>query len=171
MSKGTSLRDRATQASPQAPAGLGHSVSIASAALLSMAEVCQTAPVELEGQTLRAVGVSLWREVSREEFPRHWDACMQVAEHFGAALALLPPGAEWRKYTDLSCSVYAASPYNAKAQVRHDGTASTPALALMAANLKMRARHAQAIEARRAETSEAGSVHESAVAESEAPDA
>jgi hypothetical protein len=29
--KGASLRDRATQASPQAPAGLGHSVSIPSA--------------------------------------------------------------------------------------------------------------------------------------------
>jgi hypothetical protein len=54
-----------------------------------------------------------------------------------AALTLLPAGAVWRKYTDVSVSVYAASPYSANAQVRHDGYGSTPAAQLCAARFKM----------------------------------
>jgi hypothetical protein len=41
------------------------------------------------------------------------------------ALALLPEGADWRRLTPTSMSVYAASPYNASAQVRYDGYGAT----------------------------------------------
>ncbi len=56
-----------------------------------------------------------------------------------AATSLLPAGGVWRKYTDHSASVYAASPYNAQAQVRYDGTGATPALQIVAAVFRMRA--------------------------------
>lgn len=48
-----------------------------------------------------------------------------------AAIALLPAGAVWRKYTDHSASVYGASPYNANAQERFDGYSNYKIDALM----------------------------------------
>lgn len=66
-----------------------------------------------------------------------------------AAVSLLPSGAVWRKYTDPSASVYAASPYNAHAQVRYDGNAANPALQIVAAHFRMRAARAAAREARK----------------------
>lgn len=55
------------------------------------------------------------------------------------ALKLLPRGADWRRLTPISMSVYAASPYNAAAQVRYDGYGETPALQLVDAIAKMNA--------------------------------
>jgi hypothetical protein len=87
------------------------------------------------------------------------------------ALELLPEGADWRRLTPTSMSVYAANPYNSTAQVRYDGYGDTPAHQLYDAIRKMelaQAKKAQAIEARRAETT--GSVEdESAVPEGNAP--
>lgn len=84
-----------------------------------------------------------------------------------AAVAMLPPPAIWRRYTDLSCSVYAASPYNAQAQTCYDGISRFAPLAICAGLLRMKLApllKAQAIEARRAETTKIGSVEdESAV--------
>ena len=56
---------------------------------------------------------------------------------FDAAERLLPSGSDWRRFTPVSCSLYAASPYNGQAQVRHDGYGPTPAAQLSAAFLKM----------------------------------
>lgn len=56
-----------------------------------------------------------------------------------AALRLLPEGADWRRFTPKSMSVYAASPYNAAAQVRYDGYGATPAAQLADAIAKMKA--------------------------------
>ena len=74
------------------------------------------------------------------------------------ALKLLPPGADWRRLTSMSMSVYAASPYNAAAQTRYDGYGNTPALQLIDAIRKMNAAlEAKALAAatRRAKTPEA----------------
>jgi hypothetical protein len=68
------------------------------------------------------------------------------------ALALLPEGADWRRLTPTSMSVYAASPYNASAQVRYDGYGATPAHQLYDAIRKMERAQiakAEAIKARR----------------------
>lgn len=54
-----------------------------------------------------------------------------------AAISLLPEGTVWRKFTDGGASVYAASPYNAAAQVRHDGFSHIFSMGLVAAALKM----------------------------------
>jgi hypothetical protein len=54
------------------------------------------------------------------------------------ALELLPPGADWRRLTDRSASTYAANPYNAAAQLRHDGYGATVALQICSAALKVR---------------------------------
>jgi len=48
-----------------------------------------------------------------------------------AAIALLPDGAVWRKYTDHSASVYGYSPYNANGAVRYDGYSAHKVDALM----------------------------------------
>jgi len=48
-----------------------------------------------------------------------------------AAIALLPDGAVWRKYTDNSASVYGNSPYNANGAVRYDGYSAHKVDALM----------------------------------------
>ena len=53
----------------------------------------------------------------------------------------------WRKYTDASMSTYAASPFSAAAQVRHDGNAATPPLQLCAAALRVRLAPLEKIEA------------------------
>lgn len=65
-----------------------------------------------------------------------------------AAVSLLPAGSVWRKYTDPSASVYAASPYNAAAQVRYDGNAKTTALQIVAALFRMKAAQVAARERR-----------------------
>jgi hypothetical protein len=65
---------------------------------------------------------------------------------FDAALLLLPEGSDWRRFTPRSCSVYAASPYNAKAEVRHDGYGPTPAAQLCAAIFKMHLAKAKQME-------------------------
>ena len=54
-----------------------------------------------------------------------------------AAISFLPAKATWRRLTEISVSVYAASPFNAKAQVRYDGIGSTVACQMVAATLKM----------------------------------
>lgn len=54
-----------------------------------------------------------------------------------AALSLLPPEGAWRKLTDGGPSVYAASPYNAASQVRHDGNSPIFSLGMVAAILRM----------------------------------
>lgn len=87
------------------------------------------------------------------------------------ALTLLPDGADWRKLTHPSMSVYAANPYNAQAQKRIDGNGATPALQMCAAAMRLRLEpllKASAIEARRAKT-RSGLVHESAVPQAGAP--
>ena len=56
---------------------------------------------------------------------------------FDDALKMLPPGADWRKLTHPSISVYAANPYNANAQKRHDGNGATPPLQMCAALLRL----------------------------------
>lgn len=66
-----------------------------------------------------------------------------------AALGLLTGGADWRRLTPTSVSVYAASPYNAKAQVRHDGYGPTPAAQMCAAFFKMHLAKARQMEAGR----------------------
>lgn len=82
------------------------------------------------------------------------------------ALKLLPPGADWRRLTPMSMSVYAASPYNAAAQVRYDGYGETPALQLYDAIRKMDL--AKEAKARRAATGNTDAVEdESAVRNSE----
>lgn len=63
-----------------------------------------------------------------------------------AALGLVPEGADWRRFTNRSCSIYAASPYNAKAQVRHDGYGPTAAAQLCAAIFKMHLAKAKQME-------------------------
>ena len=63
-----------------------------------------------------------------------------------AALGLLPEGADWRRFTPISCCVYAGSPYNAKAQVRYDGNGPTPAAQLCAAILRMQLAKAKKLE-------------------------
>lgn len=63
-----------------------------------------------------------------------------------AAITLLPEGSDWRRFTPRSCSVYAASPYNAKAEVRHDGYGPTPAAQLCAAIFKMHLAKAKQME-------------------------
>lgn len=63
-----------------------------------------------------------------------------------AALSLVPDGADWRRFTPRSCSIYAASPYNAKAEVRHDGYGPTPAAQLCAAIFKMHLAKAKQME-------------------------
>lgn len=81
------------------------------------------------------------------------DEMLGIAAYLEAADALLPPGAVWRAYTDDSASVYAASPYNAKAQARYDGFSAVRPLAICAALLRMIAAPiaaAVAAEARRA---------------------
>jgi tartrate dehydratase beta subunit/fumarate hydratase class I family protein len=60
-------------------------------------------------------------------------------DSFDEALKLLPPRADWRRLTDVSISVYAASPYNAKAQVRYDGYGPTIAAQMRDAIAKMQA--------------------------------
>lgn len=84
------------------------------------------------------------------------------------ALELLPNGADWRRLTPTSMSVYAASPYNAASQVRYDGYGDTPAHQLYDAIRKMELAQiakAKAIEARRAATGNTDAVEdESAVA-------
>jgi hypothetical protein len=65
------------------------------------------------------------------------NAWVDLDAYMSAAIDLLPKGASWRKYTDDTCSVYAASPYNAKAQVRYDGLNKVTPLALCAALLRM----------------------------------
>jgi len=63
-----------------------------------------------------------------------------------AVMTLLPEGSDWRRFTPRSCSIYAASPYNAKAEVRHDGYGPTPAAQLCAAILKMKLAKARQME-------------------------
>jgi hypothetical protein len=60
-----------------------------------------------------------------------------MSDSFDEALALLPIGADWRRLTPKSVSVYAASPYNAAAQVRYDGYGPTPAAQMRDAIHKM----------------------------------
>ena len=66
----------------------------------------------------------------------HWIDCKAYTQ---AAIALLPDGAVWRKYTDRSVSVYGASPFNAQAQERFDGLSleGVDALMICAAYLEM----------------------------------
>jgi len=71
----------------------------------------------------------------------------QFTASVDAAISLLPDGAIWRKFTDASMSTYAASPFNAAAQVRHDGHGATPALQLCAAALRVRLAPLEKIEA------------------------
>lgn len=54
-----------------------------------------------------------------------------------AAIALLPDGAVWRKYTDRCFTVYGASPFNAAMQERFDGYSENGPLALASAVLSM----------------------------------
>lgn len=54
-----------------------------------------------------------------------------------AVLAELPAGSDWRRFTPVSMSIFAASPYNAAAQVRYDGYGDTPAAQLRDALAKM----------------------------------
>ena len=137
--------------------------SIPSADYLSLIERFENAPnghPELD----HAIGSIMHR--------RGWHAadCLgRFTQSLDSALRLLPDGADWRKLTNPSISVYAANPYNADAQKRHDGNGATPALQMCAAAFRLMvdpvlkaeavaARKASAIEARRAETG-TGSVH------------
>jgi hypothetical protein len=61
-----------------------------------------------------------------------------------AVIATLPAGTDWRRFTPKSMSVYAASPYNAAAQVRYDGYGDTPADQLQDALRTMQAALAKA---------------------------
>jgi|SRR3569833_2205646 len=62
---------------------------------------------------------------------------IDAGAYMDAAIALLVPPAIWRKYTDDSVSVYGASPFNAAAQERFDGTNQCIPLALAAAALRL----------------------------------
>jgi hypothetical protein len=62
-----------------------------------------------------------------------------VSASLDSVIATLPPGADWRRFTPVSMSVFAASPYNAAAQVRYDGYGETPADQLRDAIEKMKA--------------------------------
>lgn len=119
---------------------------------------CEAAPETVQAEVINAVALAI--------SDKYWvvEALLKAGAFVDAALAMLPAGGSWRRYTDGGCSVYAASPYNAAAQVRYDGHTEVASLSLCAAILRMvkaKAAKAQAIEARRAETS--GSARESAV--------
>ena len=94
---------------------------------------------------------------------------MVRAEAFeSAAIFLLPEGAIWRRYSDFGASVYAASPYNAKAQVRHDGFTPVFALGLVSAALRMAVAPILKAEAAEARTRDSGSRSQSEDARSAA---
>jgi hypothetical protein len=61
-----------------------------------------------------------------------------------AVIARLPAGSDWRRFTPVSMSLFAASPYNAAAQTRYDGYGDTPAAQLRDALAKMAAARAKA---------------------------
>ena len=98
--------------------------------------------------TERAAEVAALVEVgglSVEEAHARLDAAKAHGEQsLDAVLATLPTGADWRRLTPMSMSVYAASPYNAAAQVRYDGYGDTPAEQLQDALTKMALAQAKA---------------------------
>lgn len=106
--------------------------SIAAAQFRSLIERCESATddtlelINLEVDLCAALGV----DTATRETP----AVCSV----DAALGLLLAAADWRRFTPVSMSVFAASPYNAAAQTRHDGYGPTPALQLCSAILKMK---------------------------------
>lgn len=88
---------------------------------------------------------------------------IEVGAFLEAAIMLLPDGADWRKFTPISMSAYAASPYNAAAQVKHSGYGATDALRLCSVALKLRLAPIQkaiATEAQRAATVKQGAVED-----------
>lgn len=103
--------------------------------LLHLIDNCEAAPALAQADIIVNVSLAIGK--------RHWDVerFLAVEAFMDAALAILPEGASWRRYTDGGCSVYAASPYNAKAQVRFDGHTDVASLSLCAAILRLRHAH------------------------------
>jgi hypothetical protein len=63
---------------------------------------------------------------------------LHVTTSIDDAVKTLPSGSDWRLLSPKSASAYAASPYNAAAQKRHDGFGATIPLRICAAALKVR---------------------------------
>ncbi len=91
---------------------------------------CESGGAEDQMEILCAVG---WLVGFGDRF----NSLIDCGAYMDAAIEMLPKGAVWRKYTDECCSVYGASPYNAKAQVRFDGFNRVEPLAICAALLRM----------------------------------
>lgn len=170
---GRSLRDGLVELRSEPASGLGRSATIPSAGYLSLVEQLETADA---GSPMLDAAIG---ELMMQRGFDPLDCMDKFTRSLDSALRLLPKGADWRKLTNPSISVYAANPYNAEAQKRHDGNGATPPLQMCAAALRLMAdplikaekdaaRRASAIEARRAETG-TGSVYESAVGNAETP--
>lgn len=125
---GRATSGQATRASHGAPSGLHHTASV----LRALIARCESASGD-DALELVNLEVDLCSALTVGTANREAAAVASV----DAALALLPQDADWRRLTPKSMSVYAASPYNAAAQTRHDGYGATPALQLCAAILKM----------------------------------
>lgn len=157
-----------SQASPEAASASSPSVSIpnAIATLTRLIDACEAADGKVDN-----FGIDC--EIERLIFDRPSGLMRRFSRSLDDALALLPEGADWRRLTHQSISVYAANPYNANAQKRIDGMGATPALAMCAAALRLKLEpllKAQAIEARRAATAKTGAVEdESGVGNADAP--
>lgn len=132
MTRGASGKpDRATRPSDQAPAGLGDTASVPSAILaadIEASEELSWGGISDLNERIHDTVVGL-KPVVPNDYLRSLDA----------AIGLLDPKNDWRRLTPVSMSVFAASPYNAAAQVRYDGYGPTPAAQLCAAFFKMKA--------------------------------
>lgn len=100
----------------------------------ALALECETAPESYQAILLSKVAAAS----TYPDRKRLIDRLCEAEAFLDAAVALLPEGAVWRKYTDDSASVYKASPLTSDApQERFDGVSECTPLAIAAAFIRM----------------------------------